>query len=179
VRFGARLVDSRVASVAAAPSAAFAPIRRIGGHAGYYFADGLWRLRGFLDLLFGGVGVRRGRRDPETLIVGDTVDWWRVEAFEPGRSLRLAAEMKLPGRAWLEFEVTGRPGGSLIRQTAIFDPVGLLGLAYWYLIYPVHVMVFAGMLRGIASASSRAAGGNSAESGRGPRHTRLRPPPRR
>ena len=87
-----------------------------------------WRLRGFLDLLAGGVGIRRGRRDPERLSVGDTVDWWRVETFIPDRQLRLVAEMKLPGRAWLVFEVEGDASGSTIRQTAIFEPVGLLGL---------------------------------------------------
>jgi hypothetical protein len=85
--------------------------------------------------------------------VGDVVDFWRVEAFEPNRLLRLQAEMKLPGRAWLEFEVTDKNGASVIRQTAIFDPVGLLGLAYWYVLYPVHCIVFAGMLKGIMRAA--------------------------
>jgi hypothetical protein len=112
-------------------------------------------VRGFIDLLCGGVGVRRGRRDPEWLEVGDTVDWWRVETIEPNRRLRLIAEMKLPGRAWLEFEVTEDAGGALVRQTAIFDPVGLSGLAYWYLIYPLHQLIFAGMLRGITRACVR------------------------
>jgi uncharacterized protein YbjT (DUF2867 family) len=153
VRFGTRLVDSRSACVEAPPEAAFAPIRRIGGNVGWYFADGLWRVRGFVDLLFGGVGLRRGRRDAEQLLVGDTLDFWRVEAYEPDRHLRLSAEMKLPGRAWLEFEVKGdAAGGSVIHQTAGFDPIGLLGLLYWYAIYPLHAAVFAGMLRGIASA---------------------------
>lgn len=154
-RFGSRIVDSRVARVPVPPPVAFAPIRRIGGTTGWYYANWLWRLRGFLDLLFGGVGVRRGRRDPEQLHVGDTVDWWRVEAFEPDRRLRLWAEMKLPGRAWLEFDVEGNAHSSTIRQTAIFDPVGLSGLAYWYLIYPLHHLIFAGMLRGIAGESVR------------------------
>ena len=100
--------------------------------------------------------MRRGRRDPRQLRVGDTVDFWRVERFEPGRLLRLAAEMKLPGRAWLQFEVQGNESGSTIRQTAIFDPVGVPGLAYWYGLYPIHQRVFAGMLRGIARASEAA-----------------------
>jgi hypothetical protein len=113
----------------------------------------LWKVRGWLDMLLGGVGMRRGRPDSVQLRTGDTLDCWRVEAFEPGRTLRLLAEMKLPGRAWLEFEVTGDAGGSLIRQTAIFDPVGLGGLAYWYLVYPLHQIVFGGMLRGIAHAA--------------------------
>ncbi len=107
-------------------------------------------MRGFLDLLVGGVGVRRGRVDPEELRVGDALDFWRVEAYEPGRLLRLHAEMKLPGRAWLEFEVLPTDGGATIRQTALFDPVGLFGLAYWYFIYPLHRLVFTGMLDNIA-----------------------------
>ena len=98
-------------------------------------------------------GRRRRRPDPERLRVGDVVDWWRVEAYEPNRRLRLAAEMRLPGRAWLEFEVTQSNSGSTIRQTAIYDPVGLGGLAYWYSLYPVHQLVFGGMLRRIAKAA--------------------------
>ena len=151
MRFGTRLVDSRVAHVDAPPAAAFAAIRRVGGAVGWYHADWLWRLRGFIDLLFGGVGMRRGRRHPEELAVGDALDFWRVEAYEPDRRLRLAAEMKLPGRAWLEFEVQPGNEGATIRQTAVFDPVGLLGLVYWYGIYPLHARVFAGMLRGVAA----------------------------
>jgi len=154
VRFGNRLMDVRSVSVPLPPERAFAPIRRIGGKVGWYSAGWLWRLRGFLDLLAGGVGMRRGRRHPEELRVGDAVDWWRVEAFEPGRRLRLLAEMKLPGRAWLEFEVEPSRGGSEIRQMAVFDPVGLSGLAYWYGIYPLHALVFRGMLRGIARAAA-------------------------
>jgi hypothetical protein len=86
--------------------------------------------------------------------VGDALDFWRVEAYEPNRRLRLAAEMKLPGRAWLEFEVEPRAGGARIRQTAIFDPVGLSGLAYWYLLYPLHCLVFSRMLVNIARAAT-------------------------
>ena len=137
---------------------AFEPIARLGGATGWYAADALWRLRGFLDLLVGGVGLRRGRRDPRHLVVGDAVDFWRVEAVEPGRLLRLAAEMRLPGRAWLVFEIEPDGPGSVIRQTALFDPVGLLGLAYWYALYPVHRFVFGGMLRGIASQARRGTG---------------------
>ena len=129
VRFGSRLVDSRTATVDVPPEQAFAPIRRIGGRTGWYYGNWLWSLRGFLDLLCGGVGVRRGRRDPENLRVGDALDFWRVELYEPPRRLRLSAEMKLPGRAWLEFEVSGDDQRSTIRQTAIFDPVGLTRLA--------------------------------------------------
>lgn len=162
VRFGHRLVDSRVEPTAAAPDGAFAPIRRIGGVRGWYYADGLWKLRGLFDLLAGGVGLRRGRRDPEHVRVGDAIDCWRVEAVEPDRRLRLVAEMRLPGRAWLEFEVEPTPGGSQVRQTAIFDPIGLAGLAYWYLVYPLHQIVFAGMLRGIVAAGRKPMEGDSA-----------------
>ncbi len=150
--FGSRIVDSRSVRVPHAPPQAFEPIRRIGGGTGWYYGNWLWRLRGFLDLLVGGVGVRRGRRDPRTLVPGDALDFWRVEAIEPDALLRLSAEMKLPGRAWLQFEVEPDGEGALVRQTALFDPQGLLGLAYWYALYPLHQLVFAGMLRGIARA---------------------------
>jgi hypothetical protein len=152
VRFGNRIVDSREVSVPCSAETAFRPIRRIGGETGWYYGDWLWRLRGFLDLLFGGVGVRRGRRHPEELQVGDTVDFWRVEAFEQNKRLLLAAEMKLPGRAWLEFAVEEKGKTSLIRQTAIFDPIGVAGLMYWYVLYPVHKLMFGKMLHAIAAA---------------------------
>ena len=150
VSFGSRLVDSRTVQLNIPPTLTFKPIQRIGGDTGWYAWNWLWQLRGFLDLLVGGVGMRRGRAHFEILRVGDTVDFWRVEEHDPNHFLRLAAEMKLPGRAWLEFEVTGDDFSSTIRQTAIFDPVGLLGLIYWYALYPLHQLVFAGMLRGIA-----------------------------
>jgi uncharacterized protein YbjT (DUF2867 family) len=152
IRFGGRLVDSRVVQLNVSAAKAFAPVRRIGGKTGWYYGNWLWRLRGFIDVLLGGVGMRRGRRDAEQLLAGDVVDCWRVELLEPDRRLRLSAEMKVPGRAWLEFEVEGDESNSSIRQTAIFDPVGLSGLVYWYLVYPLHEMVFAGMLRGIVKA---------------------------
>jgi hypothetical protein len=108
--------------------------------------------------------MRRGRPNPVLLNVGDTIDFWRVEALEPNRRLRLAAEMKLPGRAWLEFEVTSNGPSTTIRQTAIFDPVGWLGSVYWYALFPLHQLVFASMLRGIARAAetSRARTGGDA-----------------
>jgi len=152
-RFGSRLVDSRTITVSVSPEQAFAPIRRIGGKNGWYYGNWLWSLRGLLDLLVSGVGMRRGRLDPEELRVGDPLDFWRVEVFDRPKLLRLRAEMKLPGRAWLEFEVTPNGNGATIRQTAIFDPVGLAGLAYWYGIYPLHQFVFAGMLRNLARAA--------------------------
>jgi uncharacterized protein YbjT (DUF2867 family) len=155
VRLGTRVVDSRALIVEASPADAFAPIRRIGGTQGWYSGDWLYRVRGFLDLLAGGVGMRRGRRDPETPHPGDALDFWRVEAYEPNRLLRLSAEMRLPGRAWLQFEVTPLDGSRCeIRQTAIFDPAGLLGLLYWYALYPVHAIVFQGTLRGVADRAA-------------------------
>lgn len=114
-------------------------------------------MRGWLDLLVGGVGIRRGRRDPNHLCVGDTVDCWRVEFIKPGERLRLAAEMKLPGRAWLDFEIQPEGDGARLRQTALFDPVGLGGLAYWYSVWPLHQIVFTGMLRGIAASAENSA----------------------
>jgi uncharacterized protein YbjT (DUF2867 family) len=151
----ARVIDTRSVEVPVSPERAFAPIRRIGGRAGWYSRNTLWRLRGFLDVLAGGVGLRRGRADPETPAVGSALDFWRVEAYEPNRLLRLRAEMRVPGRAWLQFEVEGNVHSSTIRQTAIFDPVGLSGLAYWYGLRPLHNLVFRGMLAAIAK---RAAG---------------------
>lgn len=155
VRFRKRLVDSRTAQVSTSPALAFRPIERIGGETGWYAWNGLWQLRGYLDLLVGGVGMRRGRPSAETLRVGDTVDFWRVESFEPNRLLRLAAEMRLPGRAWLQFEVGGDGSTATIRQTAFFDPRGVFGLAYWYALYPFHLLVFGGMLRRIVDAALR------------------------
>lgn len=154
---GGRLVDSREREVPLPPAQAFAPVRRIGGATGWYYGNTLWRLRGFLDLLAGGVGLRRGRRDPETPTVGSALDFWRVEGYEPDRLLRLRAEMRMPGRAWLQFEVDGDEHGSRIRQTAIFDPVGLAGLLYWYALLPLHRLVFEGMLDGIAQRAAVAA----------------------
>lgn len=152
-RFGNRLVDSRSTPIAAPPERVFAAVERIGGASGWPYANWLWTLRGWLDLLVGGVGMRRGRRDPQRLRVGDTLDCWRVEGLEPGRRLRLAAEMKLPGRAWLEFEVQPDGTGARLRQTATFDPLGLWGLAYWYGVWPLHQLVFAGMLRNLARSA--------------------------
>ena len=158
VRVGNRLIDHRSIRVAVPPAQAFAPIQRIGGRTGWYYGQWLWRLRGWLDLLTGGVGMRRGRRHPERLLPGDVVDCWRVLQIAPGESLRLGAEMRLPGRAWLDFLVTPDGDGARITQTATFDPMGLTGLLYWYGIWPLHRLVFAGMLRGIARAAERGVG---------------------
>lgn len=159
VRYGSRLVDVRTRYVPAPPAHAFAPIQRIGGEVGWYKGALLWRLRGLLDVLVGGPGLRRGRRDPVGIRVGDTIDFWRVEGFEQDRLLRLGAEMKVPGRAWLQFEVSPEPGGgSLVTQTAVFDPAGLVGLAYWYALWPFHGYIFGGMLERLAAAAEQASG---------------------
>ncbi|MFO0700671.1 MAG: SDR family oxidoreductase [Nitrospira sp.] len=158
VRFGTRIVDSRTLTVHAPGPTVFRCIERLGGDHGWYACDWLWQVRGFIDLLQGGVGMGRGRPSSTTLRVGDTVDSFRVETLEPNRRLRLKSEMNLPGRAWLEFEVTEAGSSTQIRQTAIFDPVGLKGQLYWYSLYVPHEFVFNGMLRGIAQAALREVG---------------------
>jgi lipocalin/ligand-binding SRPBCC domain-containing protein len=144
--------DTRTVVVDVPPAQAFAPIRRIGGDTGWYFGNVLWEARGWLDRWLGGVGITRGRRDPDDCAVGDTIDGWTVEAFEPDRRLRLSANLKLPGRGWLEFAVTplGTGRRSMIRLTATFDPRGWMGRAYWYAILPVHALIFRGLLRQVA-----------------------------
>jgi hypothetical protein len=150
---GRVLEDQRSVHVACSPSQAFRPIRRIGGATGWYYGNWLWRLRGLVDVLVGGRGLRPGRRHDDDLQEGDPVDCWEVESLEPGRRLRLAATMKLPGQAWLQFGVEANGGGSTIRQTATFLPRGLAGLVYWYALYPIHMVMFGGMLRSIAMAA--------------------------
>ena len=110
-----------------------------------------WEIRGFIDRLVGGVGVRRGRRDPDDLRVGDALDFWRVEAVESESLLRLRAEMKVPGKAWLQFQAVKREDGkTLLLQTAFFAPKGLMGWAYWYALYPIHRLIFSGLIDQIA-----------------------------
>jgi len=152
---GRVLIDHRHAVVAVSADKAFAAIERIGGAHGWYACNWLWNVRGWIDRLLGGPGMSRGRRDPDRLRQGDTLDCWKVEVLEPPRRLRLVAEMKMPGRGWLEFEVVPRDGDVTIHQTAVFDPHGLGGLAYWYSIWPLHEVVFQRMLAGIARAAVR------------------------
>ncbi len=147
---GTLLGDRRAIEVGASAQATFAAVCRIGGGHGWYAADVLWRLRGLLDRMVGGPGLRRGRRDPERVSFGDALDFWRVVGIERGRLLRLRAEMKLPGVAELEFRLTpGDDGRTLLEQEARFKPRGLAGLAYWYALLPFHPFVFRGMLNGI------------------------------
>ncbi len=126
-------------------------IRRIGGDNGWYYANWLWEARGFMDRLAGGHGTRRGRRDPEHIAVGDALDWWRVLDATPGKRLLLLAEIKLPGEATLDFRIQRRGEGvTELLQIASFLPRGVTGLLYWYSVYPLHALIFSGMLREIA-----------------------------
>ena len=152
-RFGRRIVDSRTIVVNLPARKVFPLVEAVGGDTGWYYGNWLWKLRGFLDLLVGGVGSRRGRRHPRKLMPGDTVDFWRVEQIEAGRRLRLRAEMRLPGRAWLEFEVEPDGPRCTLRQTAEFDPAGWTGQLYWYALFPVHGLIFRKMLDNIARAA--------------------------
>ena len=146
------LILERRERIVAAPAAAlFRAAAGLGGARGWLAYDLLWRLRGLLDRLVGGVGLRRGRRDPDELRPGDVLDFWRVEAVEPDRLLRLRAEMKVPGRAWLQFEAEplaaaadGSPRARLV-QTAYYAPKGLFGLAYWWALYPLHTVIFSAL----------------------------------
>tara|TARA_B100000579_G_scaffold426780_1_gene434469 strand:- start:1022 stop:2269 length:1248 start_codon:yes stop_codon:yes gene_type:complete len=150
-KFGERLIDTRILNIDVPAETAFNPIQHIGGEKGWYAWNILWQLRGFIDLLLGGVGMRRGRSHKDKLIVGGTIDFWRIEKFVPNNFLSLSAEMKLPGRAWLEFEVVANGNTSTIKQTAIFEPIGILGKMYWYSLYPLHQLIFEGMLQAIAN----------------------------
>jgi len=153
--FGPRLLDSRSLHLDVSPACAFAPVSRIGGRVGWYYADFLWSLRGAIDLLVGGPGMRRRRPRGRPLRAGDALDFWRVERIEPDALLRLRAQMRVPGRAWLQFEVEPRGEGCELRQTAIFDPMGLAGRLYWYGLWPVHTLIFRGMLREIEKLARR------------------------
>lgn len=156
---GKVFVDRRTTQANAGADAVFRAICRIGGGRGYYAADWLWHLRGWIDRLLGGPGLRRGRRDPEKVGFGAALDFWRVTGIELNRRLELRAEMKLPGDAALEFEVQPHPDEDrrcTLIQTARFKPRGLLGLAYWYAVLPLHNIVFSGMLKGIRRAAEAA-----------------------
>jgi hypothetical protein len=145
------IMERRQRTVTAPTDAVYRSFAGLGGKRGWLYMDWAWQLRGMTARLCGGVGMRRGRRDPDDLRVGDALDFWRVEVAEPGRLIRLRAEMKVPGRAWLEFQALPQPGGqTLLSQTAFFEPKGLLGLLYWYVLYPIHSLIFSGLIRRIA-----------------------------
>jgi uncharacterized protein YbjT (DUF2867 family) len=155
---GSLYVDERRRTTAAAPEQVWAVVEGIGGDNGWYSFPLAWEVRGWLDRLVGGVGLRRGRRDPRHLYVGDALDFWRVETREPGRLLRLRAEMRLPGLAWLEFHVEhdGGDGATVLRQRATFAPHGLAGHLYWWAIAGFHGLVFGGMIRGLTRTAEAA-----------------------
>jgi uncharacterized protein YbjT (DUF2867 family) len=148
------IVERRERFVAAPPERVFAELERVGGDAGWPYANLLWRVRGLADRLVGGVGMRLGRRDPDHLRVGDALDFWRVEEIRRPTILRLRAEMRVPGRAWLQYEVVGEGAGCRVTQTAFFEPKGLPGLAYWYVLYPVHALIFRGTVRVIGERAA-------------------------
>lgn len=150
---GTVFTDRRSLAIEAPPEVVYRAVCRIGGGHGYYAADWLWRLRGITDRLLGGPGLRRGRRDPERVGYGEPLDFWRVVGVERNRRLSLRAEMKLPGEALLEFSVEPEAGGSRLVQVARFQPRGLLGLAYWYAVLPLHGVVFSRMIQGIRRAA--------------------------
>ena len=145
------LVDRRSRSVGAPAEGTFAVLARQGGERGWYAYDGLWRLRGWLDRLQGGIGMRRGRRDPDRLLPGDPLDFWRVESVDAPHHLQLRAEMKLPGRAWLRYDVVRLDAFTCqLTQTALFEPHGLAGFLYWWTLYPFHRLMFPALLRAVA-----------------------------
>lgn len=146
---GTLYTDVREVRTTATTQDLFAAIERIGGESGWYSAQLLWRARGFIDRLVGGVGLRRGRRNPDRLAVGDAVDFWRVEEYVPGEIVRLRAEMRMPGRAWLEFTVEDEGRTRLLRQRAVYWPHGLAGHTYWWSVAPFHAFVFPPMARHI------------------------------
>lgn len=146
------VIERRQELLQASPQAVYRAFTSLGGEKGWLYFNWAWQLRGLADRLVGGVGMRRGRRDPQDVRVGDALDFWRVEAVEPDRLLRLRAEMKVPGRAWLQFQVQPQPDGYvLLSQTAFFAPKGLSGWVYWYGLYPIHSLIFNGMIRRLAA----------------------------
>jgi len=150
------LVDRREEQSKAPPREVARVFSSLGGKRGWLYADFLWDIRGLMDRMVGGFGMRRGRRSATDLRVGDAVDFWRVEAWDPASLLRLRAEMRLPGKAWLQFEaVPDGSGGSTLRQTAFFEPRGIFGYLYWYGVSPFHSFIFGNMARRIAQAAAK------------------------
>ena len=150
------LKDKKVRTTDASIKSLWEAIEEIGGENGWYGSDFLWYLRGLLDRMIGGVGLRRGRRDPIHLRVGESLDFWRVESLVPEQSLKLYAEMILPGKAWLEFRISKLPNGkSEVVQEASFSPRGLGGQLYWYAVLPFHVLVFPTMIRNLIRSANR------------------------
>ena len=141
------IIEKRTIVINATPASVFKEITSLGGNKGWLYGNWLWQIRGFIDRLIGGIGLRRGRRHKTMLRTGDSLDFWRVEDLQINESLRLKAEMKVPGKAWLQFHIDPlKSDQSTLSQTAFFAPRGLLGLAYWYLLYPIHKVIFRGLV---------------------------------
>ena len=147
------IIETRKVKVESSKKQIFKVISSIGGDNGWYYAIFLWSIRGYIDLLVGGVGLRRGRTHPSKLKQGDALDFWRVEKIIADNLLRLKAEMKLPGKAWLEYEIIKDQSDLILFQKAYFMPTGLFGLAYWYGLYPLHKIIFSGLINRIKSKS--------------------------
>jgi uncharacterized protein YbjT (DUF2867 family) len=150
------IIEHRQLAVDAPAEAIFRAFTGLGGTRGWLYMNWAWRIRGAFDRLCGGVGLRRGRRDADSVRVGEALDFWRVEAVEPNHLMRLRAEMKVPGKAWLQFEVKAQEHDTrpLLSQIAFFAPKGLLGLVYWYALYPIHSMIFGGMIQRVAKRAA-------------------------
>jgi uncharacterized protein YbjT (DUF2867 family) len=146
--------EVRSVQVPVRPEAVLEVVSSLGGDRGWLVWEWAWKLRGRLDRMFGGPGLRRGRRHPTEVLPGEAVDFWRVEAVDPTSHLRLRAEMKVPGRAWLEWQVREDPGGSRLIQRALFAPSGICGLVYWHGLYPIHRVIFNDLINAIARAAS-------------------------
>jgi uncharacterized protein YbjT (DUF2867 family)/uncharacterized protein YndB with AHSA1/START domain len=145
------LIERRELLVDLPPEMVFRSYTGLGGDRGWLYLNWTWVVRGWIDKLVGGVGLRRGRRHPDEIRVGESLDFWRVEEIEPNQKIRLRAEMKVPGKAWLEFQSIPKPGEkTLLTQTAYFAPHGFFGFLYWYILYPIHSFIFSGMIRKVA-----------------------------
>jgi hypothetical protein len=149
------ILEQRQCIVHAEPDAVYRAFASLGGATGWLYFNWAWHVRGIMDRMVGGVGLRRGRRHPTEVRIGDALDFWRVEAVESNRMMRLRAEMKVPGRAWLQFKSEPEDGGTRLTQTAYFAPKGLFGLIYWYGLYPIHGLIFSGMIRKLAERAER------------------------
>jgi hypothetical protein len=153
---GTLLRDDKQVETTAGPPAVFATVSGVGGRRGWYASDWLWEVRGLLDRAVGGIGLRRGRRHPDELRVGDALDFWRVDGYVPDRLLRLRAEMRLPGEAWLEWRIRPVDGGAVLDQRALFHPRGLWGRVYWYALLPFHAVIFGRLAGALACTAERA-----------------------
>lgn len=148
------IIENRQIIIEANPDRVFKVLSRLGGDCGWLYMNWAWKLRGFIDRVLGGVGFRRGRRHPQNLRVGDIIDFWRVEGVKQGILLRLRAEMKLPGKAWLQFKIEGVENHkTFLMQQALFAPKGLVGYLYWYALYPIHNLIFSGLARRLKEIS--------------------------